>query len=191
MNSIFKTFLILLPISFVIQLLITEHLFNKKGVKYGGYSPINNNVFVISKYSVLIVWTGMILDLLGIRLLPVFAKSQATSYLGLALWLAGFSLLYIGRFSLGQSFRIGVSNEETKFIVNGIYRICRNPMYVGLYSTLAGCALYTLDAVYGTIAVIIIAVHHAITLGEEKELVNIYGDAYKEYCKKVRRYIGF
>jgi hypothetical protein len=55
MNILFKLVLILLPISFVAQLSITEYLFQKKGIKYGGYSPINKNVFSISKYSALIV----------------------------------------------------------------------------------------------------------------------------------------
>jgi protein-S-isoprenylcysteine O-methyltransferase Ste14 len=188
MNVLFKVCIILFPISFFVQLTITEYLFKKKGIKYGGYSPINKNIFVISKYSVLVVWVGMILDILKIRFMPVFVKSNLTTYLGLFFWIAGFSLLYIGRFSLGQSFRIGVSNEKTQFIVSGIYKISRNPMYIGLYATLIGCMFYTLNIVYILISLFIIIMHHLITLGEEKELLKTYGEAYKEYCDKVRRY---
>lgn len=188
MNILFKLIMILLPVSFVAQLMITEHLLKKKGINYG-YSPINKNLFVISKYSVLVIWAGMILDILGIRFMPGFTKSGITVYLGLIFWAGGFLLLYTGRFSLGQSFRIGVANEKTSFIVNGIYKISRNPMYVGLYATLTGAMFYTLNIIYILISLFIITAHHIITLGEENELLKTYGNPYKEYCAKVRRYI--
>jgi protein-S-isoprenylcysteine O-methyltransferase Ste14 len=187
-NTIFEAIIILLPISFVTQLCITEYLLKKRGINFG-YPPINQFVFSISKYSVLVIWTGMILEVLQIRLMPTFTKTSLTASLGLILWVGGFLLLYVGRFSLGQSFRIGVANEKTVFIVNGIYKISRNPMYLGLYATLIGSMFYTSNIVYMLVSFFIITTHHIITLGEEKELLLKYGNTYKEYCDKVRRYI--
>jgi protein-S-isoprenylcysteine O-methyltransferase Ste14 len=189
MNNIFDLLLALLPISFFLQLVITEQLFLKKGIKYGGFSPINEHLFKISKYSVLIIWLGMILDIYGINFMPIFIKNNITKYSGLFFWITGFALLYIGRFSLGNNFRIGIANEKTRFIAKGVYTLSRNPMYLGLYATFIGCMLYTLNLLYILISLFIIAVHHSITLGEEKELLRTYGNTYKEYCKKVRRYI--
>lgn len=189
MSIIFKLFLTIIPISFVIQLYITDYILNKKGIKLGGSSPINGNIFIISKYSVLIVWTGMILEIWDIHIIFNFSKHVVFSYIGIILWILGFTLLYIGRFSLGKNFRMGVADEKTEFIANGIYKISRNPMYLGLFITFFGYMFYSLNIIYIIVSIFIIIVHHLITLGEEKEMIKKYGDLYKEYCRKVRRYI--
>ncbi len=186
---IFKIFLTLIPVSFVIQLYVTEYVQNKKGIKMGGNSPINKNIFAASKYSVILVWAGMVLEIWNIHIIFNFPKNIIFAYTGIILWILGFTLLYIGRFSLGKNFRIGVAGEKTEFIADGIYKISRNPMYLGLFITFFGCIFYSLNIIYATISIFIIIVHHLIVLGEEKRLQIRFGDSYKEYCRKVRRYI--
>jgi protein-S-isoprenylcysteine O-methyltransferase Ste14 len=168
---------------------MTEHILSKKKIELGGKPPINVYLFLTSKYLVIVVWIGMILELFDIQVLFHFHKYKVTAYTGIILWITGFLLLYIGRFSLGNSFRIGVANEKTEFIVKGIYRFSRNPMYLGLYLTFIGCITFSLNPIYAALSLFIIAVHHYITLNEEKAMYRIYGIDYKKYCSKVRRYI--
>jgi protein-S-isoprenylcysteine O-methyltransferase Ste14 len=184
-----KIIFTLLPTVFIALLFYTDAMQFKKGIIQDGTPPINKYFFFGSKYAVVLVWIAMMLEIWDIHIIGNVFENQTLKVCGIVSWVAGFSFLYIGRFSLGQSFRIGVANENTEFIVNGIYRISRNPMYLGLYLTFTGCMLYSLNVFYILLSIAIISIHHAITLAEEKQLINIYGESYKEYCKKVRRYL--
>lgn len=82
-----------------------------------------------------------------------------------------------------------MADEKTEFIVNGIYRFSRNPMYLGLYLTFTGCILFSGNIFYALFAIAVVVIHHKITLAEEKILADTYGKTYLDYCKKVRRYI--
>jgi len=131
----------------------------------------------------------MVLEIWDISIPGSFNNNHFVKLAALAIWLVGFIFLYVGRFSLGNSFRIGVANEKTEFVAQGIYKISRNPMYLGLYLTFIGCMLYTLNVFYIIISIIVLTIHHIITIAEEKQLHIIYGDTYKLYCSKVRRYL--
>lgn len=186
---IVKIFFSLLPTVFVVHLFITEYLLYKKGINIDGKAPINKYVFFGSKYAVVLIWAGMILEMWNIYIPGSLVNNQFTKGAGLAMWLIGFIFLYVGRFWLGNSFRIGVANEKTQFVAKGIYKISRNPMYLGLYLTFAGCMLYSLNAFCISLSLVVTIIHHIITIAEEKQLTDIYGEAYKLYCKKVRRYL--
>jgi protein-S-isoprenylcysteine O-methyltransferase Ste14 len=179
----------LLPAIFVVHLFITEYLLYKKRIKIDGKAPINKYLFFGSKYAVVLIWAGMVLEIWNISIPGSFNNNQFVKVAALAIWVIGFVFLYVGRFSLGNSFRIGVANEKTEFVALGIYEISRNPMYLGLYLTFIGCMFYTLNVFYIIISIIVLVIHHIITIAEEKQLNAIYGDAYKLYCNKVRRYL--
>lgn len=189
MNIIAKIIISFLPFIFVVHLLITEYLFYKRGIKMDGKSPINKYLFFGSKYVVVLIWTGMVLEIWNIRLPGSLSNYQFFKSSGVAIWVIGFVILYVGRFSLGKSFRIGVANEKTEFVAKGIFKISRNPMYLGLYLTFTGCILYSLNALYISLSIIVLIIHHKITIAEENQLNITYGDVYKLYCKKVRRYL--
>jgi protein-S-isoprenylcysteine O-methyltransferase Ste14 len=179
----------LLPAVFVIHLFMTEYLLYKRGIKIDGKAPINKYLFFGSKYTVVLIWAGMVLEIWNISIPGSIESNQFMKISALAIWVIGFAFLYVGRFSLGNSFRIGVANEKTEFVAKGIYRISRNPMYLGLYLTFAGCMLYTLNIFYISISIMVLIIHHNITIAEEKQLDIMYGDSYKLYCNKVRRYL--
>jgi len=189
MNTLLLIIITILPVSFLLQLFITEYLLFKKGIKISGTPPINRYVFYISKYSVVILWSGMILDALNFRIMSSLPKIQFLTYAGIFFYITGFTILYIGRFSLGKNFRYGLSNEKSGFVTDGIYKVSRNPMYFGLFLTFTGCVLFTFNILYLILALFITVVHHSIVLHEEKELRKRFGDTFEDYCKKVRRYI--
>jgi protein-S-isoprenylcysteine O-methyltransferase Ste14 len=179
----------LLPLVFVIHIFVYEYFLNKKGIKLDGKAPINKYIFFGSKYAMLLIWTGMVLEIWNINIPGSFPSYQFIRYTALVFWVLGFSFIYVGRFTLGNSVRIGIANEKTEFVVRGIYRISRNPMYVGLYMTIIGCMLHSLNVFYISLSVVVMIIHHIITISEEKHLTKIYGADYKIYCKKVRRYL--
>jgi protein-S-isoprenylcysteine O-methyltransferase Ste14 len=62
-------------------------------------------------------------------------------------------------------------------------------MYVGVYATLSAAVLRTLNPLLLLVAAYVIVVHHRIVLAEEEQLRRAFGDEYRAYCSRVRRYV--
>ena len=75
-------------------------------------------------------------------------------------------------------------------VVQGAYRFTRNPMYVGMTLILIGIGL-VLDDLWLVIgaALFLVVVHDTAVLPEEAYLDEKFGDDYRAYKKKVRRYL--
>jgi len=185
----FEAFIItIFPVSFLIVLFGGGSLFRRKNIDQDGESPINRTLFYTSKYSVVILWGAMILQVWGINISFIEVPAFLT-WISLPLWFFGFVLLFLGRFGLSNSFRLGTPRENTSFTTNGLYRISRNPMYLGVYATILASALYTLNPVVILLGSFVIAVHHKIVLAEEEYMQKVFGQEYLDYCRRVRRYI--
>ena len=72
---------------------------------------------------------------------------------------------------------------------NGLYRFSRNPMYLSNFILFMGCALLTHSVLLGGIDIIFQLSSHWIILSEERWCIGRFGDAYRQYMKRVRRYI--
>jgi len=177
----------LLPISFLTVLISSGEKLRHRNIDQDGEPPIDRTLFYMSKYLIVFVWMAMTLHSWGIAI-PL-SIIQAPKWLSLFLWISGFCLLFIGRFGMGGSFRIGSPKEATNLKVDGLFRFSRNPMYVGVFSTLLGSSLYTSNPVIFAVALFIIVVHHKIVLAEEQFLRKVFGEEYSQYCSQVRRYI--
>jgi protein-S-isoprenylcysteine O-methyltransferase Ste14 len=178
----------LFPVAFLAVLFTGGELFRRRQIDMDGDAPIGRTLFYGSKYLILVVWAAMVLESWGIKL-SFFNAPASLRRAAVCVWAIGFIVLLVGRFALGDSFRIGNPKESTRLKANGLLRISRNPMYLGVYSTLLASVLRTLNPVLLLFAVFIVAVHHRIVLAEETHLRNAFGKEYEEYCRRVRRYL--
>jgi protein-S-isoprenylcysteine O-methyltransferase Ste14 len=176
------------PILFLIVLFGGGELFRRRNIDMDGEAPIDRTLFFTSKYAIVILWAGMVLQGWGIGL-PVAQVPGFLRWISLCIWVAGFALLFIGRFGLGDSFRLGSPQERTGLKTSGLFRFSRNPMYLGVYATLLATVLYTLNPILFLIAVFVAAVHQKIVLAEEQYLRSLFGQEYVDYCSRVRRYL--
>ena len=80
--------------------------------------------------------------------------------------------------------------KSNVFVVNGIYRFSRNPMYLSLAGLLVGWAVYLQSAVsfLGVVLFIYLITQWQIK-PEEYWLEKKFGESYLAYKKKVRRWI--
>jgi protein-S-isoprenylcysteine O-methyltransferase Ste14 len=91
---------------------------------------------------------------------------------------------------MGESWRIGIDTEhQTPLVQKGVFRISRNPIFLGLMVTLFGLFLtlpnaLTLLAFF--LGVVLIGVQVRL---EEEYLVQMHAQAYQEYRKRVRRWL--
>jgi protein-S-isoprenylcysteine O-methyltransferase Ste14 len=178
----------LLPAGFLIVLFGGGALFLKKNIEQDGEAPINRTLFYASKYSVLVIWGAMVSWSWGIGI-SLFEVPRFLTLVALLLWISGFALLYLGRLKMADSFRLGTPREDTSLKRDGIFRLSRNPMYVGVYATIAASCLSTLNPVVVLLAVFVIVIHHTIVLAEEEHMQKVFGREYLVYCNQVRRYI--
>ena len=178
----------LLPLGFLIVLFGGGAHFLRNNIEQDGEAPINRTLFYVSKYSILVLWGAMILQSLGIGI-SLFEVPPLFQIIGLLSWCFGFALLYIGRFEMGRSFRLGTPKELTSLKVDGLFGLSRNPMYVGMYATVVASALYTLNPVVIVLGAFVIAIHHSIVLAEEVHMQKVFGQEYLDYRNRVRRYV--
>jgi protein-S-isoprenylcysteine O-methyltransferase Ste14 len=75
-------------------------------------------------------------------------------------------------------------------VVQGAYRFTRNPMYVGMTLLTVGIGV-ALDNLWIIIAaaLALVVVHYTAVLPEEAYLAEKFGDDYRAYQKKVRRWL--
>jgi protein-S-isoprenylcysteine O-methyltransferase Ste14 len=181
-------FVTLLPLAFLVVLFGSGEVFRRRNIDMDGDSPIGKPLFWSSKYLILLLWAAMVVHSWGIDL-SLVSVPEPLGWTALCLWSAGFALLFIGRFGLGDSFRIGSPKERTSLTVVGLFRFSRNPMYLGVYATLLAPVLYTLNPLLVVLSVFVAGVHHRIVLAEERYLRTVFGEQYAEYCSRVRRYL--
>ncbi len=79
--------------------------------------------------------------------------------------------------------------EKNGINLKGLYRISRNPMYVAYFIYFLGCVLLTHSAILFLFLIIFQISAHWIILSEERWCIEKFGEEYKNYMKKVRRYI--
>ena len=82
-------------------------------------------------------------------------------------------------------------NRASRLVVSGVYRLSRNPMYLGMVLMLSGWA-WLLGNPIGWLAVWLFArVLVIVQIGpEEIALRDRFGESYVDYCRCVNRWIG-
>lgn len=82
-------------------------------------------------------------------------------------------------------------NRASRLVISGVYRLSRNPMYLGMVVLLSGWT-WLLGSPIGLLAVWLFARTLVIVqIGpEEIALRDRFGESYVEYCQSVNRWIG-
>jgi protein-S-isoprenylcysteine O-methyltransferase Ste14 len=81
-------------------------------------------------------------------------------------------------------------SKSTALVTGGIYRITRNPMYLGMTLALAGAAIKagSLGA-WIPVPLFMAVIQQQFIVKEEIFLTAIYGDEFRDYMKQVRRWL--
>ncbi|TMA11561.1 MAG: isoprenylcysteine carboxylmethyltransferase family protein [Deltaproteobacteria bacterium] len=109
---------------------------------------------------------------------------------GTVLLFGGIGFLVMAQLDLGASWRIGIEEGTSPGLVTtGLYRFCRNPIFLAILITLTGYTLLlptrlSLALLLGTF----LGVRQQV-LVEEAYLLRSYGDSYREYARRVGRFL--
>lgn len=76
-------------------------------------------------------------------------------------------------------------------VVRGLYRVSRNPMYLGVLAIVLGWAALLAHATLVVYAVcVFVAFHCFVVFYEEPHLAELFGEEYAAYRAKVGRWLG-
>ncbi len=107
---------------------------------------------------------------------------------GAGVLLAGAAIIGAGRLAYGDQRRV-YGLVEDRLIETGIYRITRNPQYVGYAAMFFGAAMASGSVLaLASAAVFAVTAHIFITRIEEPHLRRVFGPAFEAYCLRTRRY---
>ncbi len=80
--------------------------------------------------------------------------------------------------------------ESTSLVVSGMFRITRNPMYLGMVTILTGVAVISGSLSTFLMPVLFVPVlNRRVIRHEEVMLMDAFGDEYRDYMQQVRRWL--
>lgn len=141
----------------------------------------------------------MTVDLAAMALLatatPQFVFAiPAASYIGAAIGVVGVVICVMGVLSFRRA-RTTVDPYQPKsasaLVDGGIYRLSRNPMYLGFLCVVLGYAVHLSHLVAMIVGPLLLVVYlnRFQIAPEEQALGQLFGARYEAYCDTVRRWI--
>jgi len=106
----------------------------------------------------------------------------ALFFIGLVIYGFGIIVCTLSAFSFAKPEKNGINQS-------GLYRVTRNPMYLGYFFYYLGCVLLTRSIVLLVSLIAFQIASHWIILSEERWCIKEFGEDYISYMKKVRRYL--
>lgn len=109
---------------------------------------------------------------------------------GVILLVGGIVLMVIAQWQLGASWRVGIDEQASPgLITDGLYRVCRNPIFLAMFTFLAGYTLVlptwlSLLLFAGTV----IGIRRQV-VEEEAYLSATYGRQFQDYAARVGRFL--
>jgi protein-S-isoprenylcysteine O-methyltransferase Ste14 len=154
-------------------------------------SQDQDNAGVIARPPVL-YGTAFLLGMAIELALPTsFRAGLSVPALGLVLVLGGFGLMAAAM----RYFRLAGTPVETylpstELVTAGPYQLSRNPIYLALTLIYAGLAL-AVDSLWplAALPLLLAVMHFGVVRREEAYLEQKFGDTYREYRTRVRRWV--
>lgn len=172
---------------FFIKMLIQK----REGIKTRQVGSIKENKTRVIE----ILMSVSTLLIVPIQLISIFLDYNFSNdyirYIGLFIGIIGDIVFLISVITMKNSWRVGISkNDKTKLITNGIYKISRNPAFLGFDLMYIGIVLLYINVFTIIFSLFAIIMLHLQILEEEKYLEKNFKDEYTIYKSKTNRYLG-
>lgn len=124
-------------------------------------------------------------------LLPVvWMENRIVRFIGIGLLLISLGWTVLAQIQMGNSWRIGIDEErKTALVQAGLFRVSRNPIFLGMIISLFGFFLTIPNALTLLLLVLGFALIQIQVRLEEQFLSGLHGQEYNEYCSLVRRWL--
>lgn len=120
----------------------------------------------------------------------VWLQKPIIEIIGVVLLIISLVWILAAQAQMGNSWRIGVDKDvKTELVSEGIFRLSRNPIFLGMRFTLFGLFLIMPNALSLIVWLMGDALMQIQVRLEEEHLTKMHGEDYENFCKQVRRWI--
>ena len=168
-------------LSFLLMFIVWEVLNRLRGQKVSSRPdkpPFNESEKNLYGISQLIFLASVIYSVF----LPL-KLNTAWFYLGLLVYLFGMIFTIIAGTHLDTT---PIDRPATK----GLYRISRNPLYLGTFLIFIGIGIAGASWLYLLLIAVFIVLYDILIAPKERWCLEKYGDSYREYMNRTPRWIG-
>jgi protein-S-isoprenylcysteine O-methyltransferase Ste14 len=133
--------------------------------------------------------------LVDIFTFPVDIIPQPFNLVGLLLIPVGFLLIIWANFTLLHIGKIGLRDREpmqrpSNLVIAGPYRFSRNPLYLGGLLALLGLVIVWSSVVTSFLTILVYIIFRYVFIKREEVILEEeFGDEYREFKKRVRRWL--
>lgn len=111
------------------------------------------------------------------------------AWIGIGVAALGVLIFIVAMVTMRDSWRAGIpEKDKTELVTTGIYRISRNPAFLGFDLMYIGLLITFFNYLHLIFVLYAVVMLHLQILQEEKFLTATFGEKYTEYKKKTGRY---
>lgn len=151
-----------------------------------GKSTIAAPVLILGKLSLLGCWVYYAIAVAGVI---NTTDNDFFQFAAGLLGATGITIMTAGILGLGKSISVGLPDETISLKTYGIFRITRNPVYMGSHLLCAGSCLLTMNILNYVLFAAAVIIHHFIIIKEEEFLEQTFKSEWIEYKAKTPRYL--
>lgn len=120
----------------------------------------------------------------------VWLQQPALRTTGVILLIVSLVWILLAQQQMGDSWRIGIDQEQmTALVRRGVFKLSRNPIFLGMRFTLLGYFLVLPNAASLAVLVLGDALMQIQVRLEEEYLSRRHGEAYAQYRRQTRRWL--
>lgn len=180
----------IIMIVLITMVIIRSMQLKKLGIRAFKFGEMDKKDFIIPPFALFLLYlifsNAFHLPKVG----TVLFHHEIVGWMGVILCIIALILFLYSIISFGKSFRVGIDEDHPgPLVTTGAFAISRNPIYTAFGLVLLGQFL-----IYPNWILLVYVVggfwlfNRQVKL-EEQSLIKIYGKAYQQYCKRVRRYL--
>ena len=121
-----------------------------------------------------------------------FTRNMGVRYLGILLIGIGTVVFITAMITMRDSWRAGIpQGEKLQIVTKGIYRVSRNPAFLGFDLTYIGASIAFGNIVLLFLSMVAVIMMHLQIIEEERYLETTFGGEYLTYKNRVGRYLSW
>ena len=130
--------------------------------------------------------------IVGVASIFLVKQLPATEFriVGIVIGMIGVIFFALATITMKTSWRVGIPEEKTALITNGIYKWSRNPAFVGFDLLYLSMCLMFFNIPLVLVSVWAAVMLHLQILQEENHMYHMFGSEYEAYKKHTLRYLG-
>ena len=188
---IYKIIALMIMIIFYTFYIVKLLLLNNKSIRtnQAGKGNKSKKVIIIEKIMSFANILTIIVQVCSILFVKNYIMTELR-IIGILLGIVAIFFFASATITMKNSWRVGIPEEKTSLITNGIYKWSRNPAFVGF--DLLFCSICL---IFYNIPLVIVSIWSAVMLHlqilqEEVYMHNMFGEGYDNYKKHTLRYFG-